>query len=391
MSTKPLAFLSGMILFALPCVAAPADKIPAHWIGRYQASVISASSGFDGDQTTVFGKDRYRTTMNLRSLACVDRFEMSIDAYGKINGNGRIMYIYQGTANNAVTAVMPGAAPLANTPYGLNVNLRDGKQFRDWTFSGQVSANGEVVITGIPEQMMERLNVGRWEKQRPWSALMPPDKNSMRGPFKFQLTESTGKVPGIRLDQFMQLDDALIKRVRYRANIFRSDARVVPACQGGDPEVRAQCAASEYLKVKANMGVDGFFTASSSRDLGTGAVKNSASTGGKESQNIGVDDSGNISWDMKSPGLLVGSSSFSPATGAYSMSIGIGIDTSKVAPSALKLTQKIELVYDSACGLGIKGSIKQGVAGTAVGLGVGAGAAVEGAIFFTRVPRRRFS
>lgn len=385
--SRPMAIaLLGLAFAAQLPIAQAADKIPANWVGRYQATVISASSGFDGDQTTTFGKDRYRTTMNLRSLACVDLFEMTVDAYGKISGRGRIMYVYQGTANNAITAAMPGAAPLANTPYGLNVNLRDGKQFRDWFFSGQVAPNGDVQIVGVPEEMMDRMNVGRWEKQRPWSALMPTDKSSMRGPFRFKMTEA-GNVPGIRVDQFMALDDALIKRVHYRANIFRTDASVTPACQGPAPAAK-RCAASEYLKVKVNAGVDGFLTASSSRDIGTGKVSSSGSTGGKASQNIGIDASGGVSWSLATPGLLVGSSSFNPSTGAYSMSVGIGLDTGAVMPSAMKLSQKLELVYDSACGLGIKGTVKQGVAGQAVGLGVGAGATVEGAIFFTRVPRR---
>jgi hypothetical protein len=58
------------------------------------------------------------------------------------------------------------------------------------------------------------------------------------------------------------------------------------------------------------------------------------------------------------------------------MTIGVGVDTSEVAPGPAKLSEKLELVYDSACGWGIKGtgSISGGAAG----------AGVEGAVFFTK-------
>ena len=58
------------------------------------------------------------------------------------------------------------------------------------------------------------------------------------------------------------------------------------------------------------------------------------------------------------------------------MTVGVGVDTGSFLPGPAKLSEKVELVYDSACGWGIKGS------GSINGGAAGAG--VEGAIFFTK-------
>ncbi|MCK9379495.1 MAG: hypothetical protein M0P95_00355 [Sulfuritalea sp.] len=349
------------------------DRIPEAWVGRYQARYIRATSGMDGDSQTAFGKGMTQTTMNLKTMACAQQFSLDISASGAIEGGGRIMYVYQGTSANAAAmlgAGMPGAG-------GYAANLKDGKQFRDWTFSGRVSPDGAVEINGIPNEPMDMLNVGKWEKRKPWSAL-PPDGPgaAMRGPFHMILSSERGGPPAIRVDQFLALGDALIKRVHYQAYIFKSDSAVTPDCKATEA-VKAKCPASEYLKTKVNIGVDGIGTIESSRDLGKGMKSGEATTTSKIGGKAGVDSDGNMSieggW-----GAIVGSAQFKPTDGSYQFTMGTAVET----PGPVKLSEKIEVVYDSACGWGVKATAGVG-AGASASTGT-AGASVEGAIYFNK-------
>jgi len=349
------------------------DRIPEAWVGSYQARYIRATSGMDGDSQTAFGKGMTQTTLNLQTMACAQQFSMDIAASGAIEGRGRIMYVYQGTAANPaamLAAGLPGAG-------GYAANLKDGKQFRDWTFSGRVSPDGSVEINGIPDEPMDMLNVGKWEKRKPWSAL-PPDGPgaAMRGPFHMTLASERGGPPAIRVEQFLALGDALIKRVHYQAYIFRSDAPVTPDCKATE-RAKAKCPASEYLKTKVNIGVDGIGTLESSRDvqkdLKLGEPTDTAKVGGK----AGIDSGGNMNieggW-----GAIVGSAQFNPTDGSYQFTMGTAVET----PGPVKLSEKIEVVYDSACGWGVKAT-----AGVSAGAGAStgsAGAGVEGAIYFNK-------
>ena len=349
------------------------DAIPDEWVGRYQAKVVSASSGMDGDRTTTFGKGMTQTTMSLQTLACAQQFTMDISKSGMISGRGRLMYVYQGTAANPTMMLAPAAA--AAGAGGFAVNLKDGKQFRDWSFNGKVSPDGTVEINGIPDEAMDMLNVGKWEKHRPWSALPAQDKGHMRGPFRMTLASEQGGPPAIRVDRFLQLDDALIRRVHYQAYIFRSDSDVTPVCRHNEP-ARPKCAASEYIKTKGVIGADGGYTIESSRDMKSGETTVTSKVGGGEATGgFGADSAGNVSYDGNA-GALVGSAQFNPTDGSYSMSIGVGVDTGAVLPGPAKLSEKVELVYDSACGWGIKGtgSVSAGTAG----------AGIEGAIYFSK-------
>ena len=366
-ATLALALLGGA---SMPAVT---KDIPKEWVGRYQAKVVSASSGMDGDRVTAFGKGMTQTTFSVQTLACAADFTMDISPSGSISGRGRLMYVYQGTANNPATMLAPGAVVAG--PGGFAMNLKDGKQFRDWQFSGTVTPEGAVEIQGIPDEPMDYLNVGKWEKHRPWSALPPGDKAHMRGPFRMQLASEQGGVPTIRVDQFLQLDDALIKRVHYQAQIFRSETDVKPVCRYSEP-AKPKCAASEYLKTKATIGVEGIYTVESSRDLKSGQTSVTSKAGGGEfSGGFSTDSAGNVGWEG-SAGLMVGSTQFNPTDNSYQMTIGVGVDTSKLIPGPTKLSEKVEIVYDSACGLGIKGSgsVTSGAAG----------AGVEGTIFLSK-------
>ena len=254
------------------------------------------------------------------------------------------------------------------------MNLKDGKQFRDWSFHGRVSPDGSVEIEGIPNEAMDLLNVGKWEKHRPWSALPPIDKAHMRGPFHMTLASEQGGPPAIRVDQRLALGDALIRNVHYQAYIFRSDADVMPQCSHAEPP-RPKCAASEYIKTKGVIGVDGGYTIESSRDMKTGETSVTSKVGGDATRGFSADSAGNVGYEG-SMGALSGSAQFNPTDGSYSMSVGVGVDTSSFLPGPAKLSEKLELVYDSACGWGVKGtgSVSAGAAG----------AGIEGAIFFSK-------
>jgi hypothetical protein len=90
---------------------------------------------------------------------------------------------------------------------------------------------------------------------------------------------------------------------------------------------------------------------------------------------VGGDSSGGITFSG-SLGNATGSVQFNPVDGSYQVSMGMGIDTSSVLPGPFKITEKIELVYDSRCGWGIKGTV-------AASGGVVSGS-VEGAIYFNK-------
>jgi len=370
------ALLATLLIAAgtTPAAAAAPGEIPAAWVGRYQAKVVSATSGKEGDAVSAFGKGMTQTTLMLQTQACAQQFTMDISRSGAITGRGRLMYVYQGNAANPAMMLAPAAA--ASGTGGFAVNLKDGRQFRDWNFSGQVAPDGTVEIQGVPDLAMDLLNMGRWEKHRPWSVLPPPDKSTMRGPFKLKLVAGKDAPPAIRVDQVLQLDDALIKRVRYQAYIFRSDADVTPQCQAAVPAA-PKCAASEYLKTKGSIGVDGVYTIESSRDLKGGETTTTSKTGGDITKGFSSDSSGNVGFEG-SASALVGSAQFNPTDGSYSMTIGVGVDTGAFLPGPAKLSEKVELVYDSSCGWGIKG--------TGSVNGGAAGAGIEGAIFFTKAP-----
>jgi hypothetical protein len=369
------AGLAVVLLSWSPIATAAGGEIPAAWVGRYQAQVISATSGKDGDAVTTFGKGMTQTTLMLQTQACAQQFTMDVSRSGAITGRGRIMYVYRGNAANPAMMLAPAAA--AAGAGGFAVNLKDGRQFREWTFSGQVSPDGTVEIQGLPDEPMDLLNNGRWEKHRPWSVLPPPDKSKMRGPFRMKLAGgSAGAPPTIRVDQVLQLDDALIRQVRYRALIVRSDRDIAPQCEAEVP-AEPKCAASEYLKTKGTIGVDGGYTIESSRDLKSGQTSATSKVGGDATGGFSSDSSGNVGWEG-SAGALVGSTQFNPTDGSYAMTIGVGVDTGSLLPGPAKLSEKVELVYDSSCGWGIKGTgnLNAGAAG----------AGVEGAIFFTKAP-----
>ncbi|MEY4760411.1 MAG: hypothetical protein RLZZ200_267 [Pseudomonadota bacterium] len=363
---KAQQIIAGLVSLALlsRTLAAATPTIPSAWVGRYQAKGVKATSGMDGDRVTTIGKGQGQTSLFVQTQACATDFTMEVDAYGNIEGHGRIMYVYQGAAANLLTMALPGA--VANVPGGPAMTLKDGKQFRDWSFNGTVSPDGSVEINGVPNEYMDYLNVNRWEKHRPWSALPPTDKGHMRGPFRVTLTMQ-GKVPTISVDQFLQLDDALIKRVHYTAHIYRTDDTEKPACTFEAPPPQ-KCPATEYLQTNWKVGKEGVYTVQSTRDMKTGKSTQETKVGRQPKP---------PSWEGNM-NMLIGSAQFNPTDGSYQMSMGIGLDSGELLPGPLKVSEKVELIYDSACGFGIKGTATAGS-----GL---AEAGVEGAIFLTKGP-----
>ena len=344
------------------------DRIPAEWVGHYEAKYVRAKSS----DVSTFGQSLAQTAIKTDTLCCAKSFSMDIDASGGITGRGRLLYVYLGTAVNPAMGLMPGFAVAGAG--GFSATLKNGSQERDWSFSGRVSPDGTVEVSGLPSEKLDFLNVGKWQKISCWSPLPPPDRSRMRGPFRMTLADEEKGVPSIYVNQWLQLNDRLIHRVHYEAYIFRSDKPVTPDCKVIEPP-KAKCPASEYLKTTCSVGPDGAFTVSASRDLGTGEVSTQTSAGGDITGGAGVDSGGNITFSG-SMGNATGSMQFNPTDGSYSVSMGMGIDTSSVVPGPFKITQKIELVYDSRCGWGIKGT-----AGASAGV---ASAGVEGCVFFNK-------
>lgn len=341
------------------------DKI-AQWEGHYEASVVSARSGETAaEANTTFGKDLAQTNINLKTLACAKEFSMDISKSGIINGTGKVLYVYQGSAGGPVTGMSP--APITAMNGGFATNLKDGFQLRDWSFTGTVDENGYVEISGMPSGELDLLNVGKWQKIKTWSPL-PPDAAgaAMKGPFHMKIVNDEKKGPVIKVDQWLELNDKLIRRVHYRAYIFKSDADVAPDCQtlGADPQPK--CPATEFIKTKVSFNPRENISIEQSTTYAPGQ---------DAQQEMAVNVVAEHDF-----GPLSGAAEFHQ-DGSYEFSIGVGVDTKALAPgSPFKFGEKLDLIYDSKCGWGVKAS-----AGAEMGaLGTKTGASVEGVIFFNK-------
>lgn len=364
-----------------PTKPAPPTKdkpFPPEWVGHYEAHYVRARSGETGKEAnTQFGQGMTGTNINLQTLACAKEFSMDISSTGSITGRGKVMFVYQGKAASPVMGLTP--APLLAGQGGFGTNLKNGYQIRDWSFKGKVDADGNVEITGMPEGQLDLLNVGKWQKISTWSPL-PPDAPgaAMRGPFHMKLATGKQSGPHIRVDQWLQLNDKLIKRVHYQAFIVKSTQSLTPDCQYVKAE-EPKCPASEYIKTKVSMTPHEGVTveASTTYQKGEGGVEAQQETSTKVGTDaINIDTTGKISAEG-SKGMFTGSAEFNPTDGSYAVSVGVGVDTSSVLKGApASISQKIELVYDSKCGWGIKGTM-----GAKMGK---AGAGVEGAVFFNK-------
>jgi hypothetical protein len=316
--------------------------------------------------------------VNLQTLACAKEFSLDISSAGDITGRGKVMFVYQGKAASPVLGLTP--APLMVGQGGFGTNLKGGYQIRDWSFSGKVDANGNVEIQGMPEGQLDLLNVGKWQKISTWSP-MPPDAPgaAMRGPFHMTLATGRDSGPQIRVDQWLELGDKLIRRVHYQAFIVKSAQPLTPDCNYVKPK-EAKCPASEYIKTKVSMSpaegvtVEASTTYTAGKDGGVDAKQETTTKVG--TSNLNVETSGKINAEGAS-GMFTGSVKVNPTDGSYAVAVGVGVDTSSVLKgSPAKISEKVELVYDSKCGWGIKGT-----AGAKVGK---VGASVEGAVYFNK-------
>ncbi|MGF2410809.1 MAG: tetratricopeptide repeat protein [Ferruginibacter sp.] len=348
----------------------PQEKKQAIWAGNYQAKYVRARSGETAaEANTTFGKDLASTTLNLQTLACAKNFSMNISSSGFISGSGSIMYVYQGTSASPVMGMAPAVLTAASG--GFAANLKDGYQIRDWSFTGTVDEEGNVEINGMPTEQMDLLNVGKWQKIKPWSAL-PPDAAgaAMKGPFHMKLQMDKDKNPFIRIDQSLDLGDKLIKRVHYESFIVKSDNEIKPDCQFTAP-APATCPASEFIKTKVSMSPKDHITLEASTTYTKG------DNGGVQKQQ---DMACNVSGDW-SMGLATTSVEFHQDN-SYEFTVGIGVDAkSFIKGSPVSLKEKLELIYDSKCGWGVKASAAAEADGP---IGTKAGASVEGVIFFNK-------
>jgi len=346
----------------------PTNYKLSDWQGNYQAKNITARSGENATEAnTKFGDGPATTIMNLQTLACVKNFSMQISSGGNITGSGEIMYVYQGSTANAAV----GMAPTALTGNGFSANLKDGFQIRQWNFTGTVTDDGSVEIQGLPTEKLDLRNVNEWQKITPWSPL-PPDAAgaAMKGPFHLKLSMSDKKEPFIYIDQSLTLNDKLIKRVHYTGLIVKSDETIVPICKQNEAPPAANCPASEYIKTKV---------AFSPRDHITIENSTTYSKGNDGKVQNQMEMATNVSGEW-SAGLATGSAEFH-TDGSYEVTIGVGADVGLFSKSSrVKLSEKIELVYDSKCGWGVKGGASIG----AEGAGSKYGASVEGVIFFNK-------
>jgi tetratricopeptide (TPR) repeat protein len=346
------------------------DEKLAMWEGHYEAEIISAKSGETAaEANTQFGKDMYQTNISLVTIACVKSFSMDISKRGNISGTGEIMYVYQGGANNPVAGMTPNV--LTAQYGGFKTNLKDGAQTRSWSFSGTIDEEGNIEINGLPGEKLDLFNTGEWQKITPWSPLKPDAAGAaMKGPFHLKMTEGKDGKHFSQLDDYLALNDKLIKRVHYQALIVKTNDDIKPRCQGpaSQPEAAA-CPASEFIKTKVALTQADHVTVESSKTFSKGP------DGNVQAQ---TDNAVNVSGEF-SKGLFTSSVEFH-SDNSYECTIGIGISPEALIKGVpVGLSEKLELIYDSKCGWGVKASA---AAKSKLGPAAEGSVSVEGVIFF---------
>ncbi len=349
-----------------------AEKL-AMWQGHYEAEIISAKSGETAaEANTQFGKDMYQTNINLITIACVKNFSMDISRMGNITGTGEIMYIYRGGASNPVAGMTPSV--LAAQYGGFKTNLKDGAQTKGWSFSGTIDEDGNIEILGLPSEKLDLFNTGEWQKITAWSPLKPDAAGApMKGPFHLKMTEGKDGKHFAQLNDYLALNDKLIKKINYQTLILKTNEDIKPNCQapGAEPEA-ADCPASEFIKTKVALTQADHVTVETSKTFTKGA------DGTVQAQ---TDNAVNISGEF-SKGLFTSSVEFH-SDNSYECSVGIGISPEAIIKGVpFGLSEKIELIYDSKCGFGFKASAaaKSKLGAT----GAEASASVEAVIFLKK-------
>ena len=324
------------------------------------------------EANTQFGKDMYQTNINLVTIACVKSFSMDISKRGNISGTGEIMYVYRGGATNPVAGMTPGV--MAAQYGGFKTNLKDGAQIRGWSFSGTIDEEGNIEINGLPSEKLDLFNTGEWQKITPWSPLKPDAAGAaMKGPFHLKMTEGKDGKHFAQVNDYLALNDKLIKKVHYQTLIVKTNEDIKPNCSapGAAPEA-ADCPASEFIKTKVALTQADHVTVETSKTF------TKAADGTVQAQ---TDNAVNVSGDF-SKGLFTSSIEFH-SDNSYECTVGIGISPeSFIKGVPVGLSEKLELIYDSKCGWGVKASA---AAKAKLGpTGAEASTSVEGVIFFNK-------
>ena len=349
------------------------------WAGRYQAKYISATSGETvGEANTQFGSGLATTNVGLQTLACVKEFNMTINKYGAISGTGEIMYIYNGSSSGLASS----ASGIING--GTGATLKGGSQTRKWSFSGNVDKDGNATIEGLPSEKLDLYNVGQWQKIDTWSPLLPDAPGAaMRGPFHLKMFITKEDIPVIAYDQYLALNDRLIKRVHYQAYILRSSDNITPECRGFEKPEKKGCPATEYIstqlefKPQKNVKISrtDTYTKEGHQTDYEESVNQEVELNGNVKVNVSANQQGNAGCSMEVSGIglgqtglgLEGSVSLN-SNGEFSAGVGVGLNLGALdkmwgemtgnekASFPIKPKMSLRLIYDSQCGFGVQGS-----------------------------------
>ena len=347
----------------------------AIWEGTYQAEYLRAKSGeTNSEASTQFGSGVATTILNLQTLACVKSFSMSISKLGNINGNAEVMYVYQGKANGPVTSL--ATAPMVAINGGFGAVLKDGFQIRNWQFTGEVDENGNVTIgAGLPNEKLDLYNVGKWQKITPWSPLKPDAAGAaMKGPFHFTLSEGKDGKHFVQVNDYLPLDDKLIKQVHYQMLLVKSADAITPDCQAlAQAPQTNQCPATESIKTKIAVSPGG---------------KVNINTESSATYTKGSDGKINTSYESAvNTNIELEAGMFSAAAeihgdNSYELSVGFGASTEKILHGfPIEFSESLNLIYDSKCGWGVKGIA---AAKAKMGTSANTSGAIEGVIFFNK-------
>ena len=374
------------------------------WAGRYQAKYISATSGETvSEANTQFGSGLATTNVGLQTLACVKEFNMTINKYGAISGTGEILYIYNGSSSGLASSA------LGVLTGGAGATLKGGSQTRKWSFSGAVDEEGNVTINGLPNEKLDLYNVGKWEKIDTWSPLLPDAPGAaMRGPFHLKMVMTNAETPVIIYDQYLALNDKLIKQVHYRAFILRSSDNIAPECRGFAKQEEQGCPATEYISTQIEFQPNKNIKISRTDTYSkTGGHKTEQETSANQDfslndnfkVNVSANQQGNVGCSLEVSGIGLGKTGLGlegsvglSGSGELSGSIGVGLNLDALDKTWSELTgeekanfpikpkMSLRLIYDSKCGFGVQGS----VGGEASVSDISGSATATGVIFFNK-------
>ena len=366
---KPFEFPSN------PKPLAELSKAAGQWVGHWEGYKVTGCI----KRTRDFGTGLAKTRVKENICHYAKSLSFDVDEHCKIKGEGEVLYVFYGKADQYATMMMPIPVP----PGGFFATFPGGYRTRKFKVEGTVTPDGSVYIGGRPTKPMYLLNVMMFQKIYGWNVFPPPANNVP----KYGILHI-----GKRGDQLTMEATATIAAsgMTFETLIFKTDERfnMVKACKIYCQEEAIKGAKSAKIdKVKCEASVGPVTIEGNEEELGVkvdmAGLKVSAGANYGKKGDIGklvkdeatsgcggLEDESKRAVGTESLGISAGGAGFSnqrnPITGDESFSFGVdmspklpSVDLGNGATGSNSLTGSAKLVVDSHCGIGAKFSISQ--------------------------------